>query len=155
MTAEEARTHLRYSRWASSRLLDAAMKLDHDQLHREMNVSHKTIFDTLAHIHMADRAWLQRVTGSEIKQEQPLEAAWPEIQARWAEWSEVLQDSDLPRVIAYKDRRGNSHESALWQIVLHVVNHATLHRGQVMAMFRQIGVQPPQTDLIFYYREAQ
>jgi uncharacterized damage-inducible protein DinB len=51
--------------------------------------------------------------------------------------------------------KGNPYETPLWQIVMHVVNHATLHRGQVMAMFRQLGVGPPPTDLIFYYREQK
>ena len=48
---------------------------------------------------------------------------------------------------------GTPFESSLKQVVLHVVNHATLHRGQVMGLFRQAGVKPPATDLIFYYRE--
>jgi uncharacterized damage-inducible protein DinB len=155
MTAEEARNHLRYSSWASRRLLDAAMQLPEEQLHREMNVSHKTIFDTLTHIHMADRVWMERITGSKIEQSEPLEVAWPQIWQRWEDFLDSAQDSDLARVIAYQDLRGNSHQSALWQIVLHVVNHATLHRGQVMGMFRQIGMQPPATDLIFYFREKK
>jgi uncharacterized damage-inducible protein DinB len=64
-------------------------------------------------------------------------------------------DADLLRTIAYTDMQGNPYESPLWQIVMHVVNHATLHRGQVMAMFRQLGLAPPPTDLMFYYREQQ
>ncbi len=153
MTAEEARNHLRYSRWASSKLLDAAQQLDPEQLHREMNVSHKSIFSTLAHIHLADRVWIERVTGEKMEQPEPLELAWPQVHKRWEEFLAGIKDSDLTRVIHYTDSRGNPYDSALWQIVLHVVNHATLHRGQVMAMFRQIGVAPPHTDLIFYFRE--
>ncbi len=155
MTAQEAQRHIRYTGWASGRLLNAAMKLDHEQLHREMNVSHKSIFETLSHIHKADRAWLQRVTASTIDQPEPLESAWPQIQQRWENWAAALQDSDLDRIIDYRDMAGNPHRSALHEIVLHVVNHATLHRGQVMGMFRQLGIQPPQTDLIFYYRETR
>jgi uncharacterized damage-inducible protein DinB len=37
--------------------------------------------------------------------------------------------------------------------VVHVVNHATLHRGQVVGMLRQLGIRPPATDLVFYYYE--
>jgi uncharacterized damage-inducible protein DinB len=155
MTKDEARTHLRYSQWASRRLLDAALALDPEKLHREMSVSHKSLYDTLAHIQMADRVWLERVLGSPVPPEEPIESAWPKIYERWQAWSDSLADSDLERIIAYKDLRGNPHQSALWQIVLHVVNHATLHRGQVMAMFRQLGVAPPPTDLIFYYRETK
>ena len=36
---------------------------------------------------------------------------------------------------------------------MHVVNHATLHRGQAMGMLRQMGIEPPHTDLLYYYRE--
>lgn len=155
MTAEEARTHIRYSGWASRRLLDAALQLDPEQLHREMNVSHKSLHETLSHIHKADRAWLQRVTRSTIEQPEPLETAWPQIQQAWEDWAAKLTDADLDRVIDYQDFRGNPHQSKLKEIVLHLVNHATLHRGQVMAMFRQLGLQPPQTDLIFYFRETK
>ena len=156
MTPEEARLHIRYSGWASRRLLDAALMLTEDQLQRDMNVSHKSVLDTLNHIHMADRAWLYRVLERPMAApEGPIEAEWPRIQQRWEEWSDSLAGTGLERVIAYKDLKGNPHQSALWQIVLHLVNHATLHRGQVMAMMRQLGAAPLPTDLIFYYREQK
>jgi uncharacterized damage-inducible protein DinB len=136
-------------------LLDAALGLDSEMLHREMNVSHKSLYETLAHIHKADRTWLGRVLGAPITQEDPIEQAWPEISRRWVEFADSIHDADLLRIIAYKDLRGNDHQTPLWQIVLHVVNHATLHRGQAMGLFRQLGVAPPPTDLIFYYRENQ
>jgi uncharacterized damage-inducible protein DinB len=153
MTKEEARTHLRYSGWASRRLLDAAFALDNEMLHREMSVSHRSVFNTLAHIYFGDRVWLERVVASPIPAQDPLETAWPKIIERWLEWANAPGDSDLERIVVYKDTRGNDHHTPLWQIVLHVVNHATLHRGQVMAMLRQLGIAPPPTDLIFYYRE--
>jgi uncharacterized damage-inducible protein DinB len=153
VTKDEACTHLRYSGWASRRLLDAALALDSEMLHREMNVSHKSLYKTLEHIHGADRIWLARVLGSAITQEEPIEQAWPEISRRWIEFADSMNDADLTRMVPYKDLRGNDHQTPLWQIVLHVVNHATLHRGQAMAMFRQLGAVPPPTDLIFYYRE--
>lgn len=155
MTINDARAHLNYNAWASRRLLDAALQLPKDELHREMNVSHKSIHGTLQHIHFADRIWLARVLGAPIEQSDPLEAAWPEIHRRWLEFADLLNDSDLARIISYKDMSGNPHETPLGQIILHHVNHATLHRGQVMAMFRQLGHKPPPTDLIFYYRETK
>jgi uncharacterized damage-inducible protein DinB len=38
-----------------------------------------------------------------------------------------------------------------WKILLHMVNHSTPHRGQVVGMLRQFGQQPPNTDLFSYY----
>jgi len=156
MTAQEARTHLQYSRWASTRLLEAVLALPAEQRERDLGTSHKGLIETLNHVHMADRAWLFRVLG---KPPEPpagsIEAEWPRIQQAWEDWAASLTDTDLVRVIDYKDMRGNPYRSALVEIVLHVVNHATLHRGQAMAMMRQLGVAPPPTDLIFFFREQQ
>src|SRR5262249_19734082 len=82
-----------------------------------------------------------------------LRAAWPEIHEKWIVFADALEDTDLARSVEYNALDGSPHCTPLWQIFLHVVNHATLHRGQVMAMFRQVGVKPPVTDLIFFYRE--
>jgi uncharacterized damage-inducible protein DinB len=155
MTADEARQHLRYSTWASRRLLNDALALDAELLHRDLGVPNKSIHGTLAHILMADRNWLARVLGAPVEPSEAIEVEWPRIHQGWEEWSNALTDADLARVVAYQDLKGNPHETPLWQIVMHVVNHATLHRGQVMAMFRQVGAAPPPTDLIFYYREQR
>jgi len=42
-----------------------------------------------------------------------------------------------------------------WQIMQHVVNHGTYHRGQVIAMLRQLGAKGVATDLIAFYRERK
>jgi uncharacterized damage-inducible protein DinB len=163
MTADELRTHIRYSGWASRRLLEAALELDQEQLYRDMGASHKSLVDTLAHIHFADRIWFSRVVDPAVQTSAPadllphqsLEREWPAMQRRWEEWADSLTDADLPRVVHYKAMNGDPYETPVWQIVLHVVNHATLHRGQAMALLRQLGVAPPPTDLIFYYREKK
>jgi uncharacterized damage-inducible protein DinB len=156
MTAKEAQIHFQYSTWASARLLEAALKLSPEDANKDLGCSHKGVLETLNHIHMADRSWLFRVLGETMEQPtEALEVEWPKIQKKWEEWVDALKDEDMTRAIAYKDLKGNFHVSPIWQIVLHVVNHATLHRGQVMAMFRQLGQAPPPTDLIFYYREQK
>jgi uncharacterized damage-inducible protein DinB len=41
-----------------------------------------------------------------------------------------------------------------WQILVHVVNHATLHRGQAMSILRQMGIAPPaHIDVMNFHRE--
>jgi len=155
ITADYARTHLRYSAWASQRLLDAALKLEEDQLHRDVGVAYQSIQGTLSHILFGDRIWLSRILNTPIQPQNNLQAEWPQIHERWLEFAAGLSDADLARVISYKDTKGNSYSTPLWQIILHVVNHATLHRGQVMAMIRQLGIAPPPTDLIFFFREQQ
>jgi uncharacterized damage-inducible protein DinB len=156
MTASEARLHLRYSTWASRQLLDAAAHLNPDDLNRATGVSHTSILGTLAHIQFADWIWYTRLVEP---MEKPggtldvLQTAWPAILAKWEAWADKLSDADLNRVAEYKFTDGRSGKTPVWQCVMHVVNHATLHRGQVMAMIRQLGQEPPHTDLIYYYRD--
>ena len=159
MTASEARVHLSYSAWASGKLLDAIRAISAEDAERDVKVSHRSLLQTLAHIQMADWVWYTRAVGP---MERPgdalavLEAAWPDLQRKWIQWAAALQDADLLQVVEYRSLDGSGpFRTPLWQIVLHVVNHATLHRGQAMAMLRQLGHKPPSTDLIFYYRELE
>jgi uncharacterized damage-inducible protein DinB len=66
---------------------------------------------------------------------------------------ESLSNDDLQRVISYRNLAGVPGESALWEMLAHVVNHATYHRGQVTTLLRSLGAAPPaSTDLIAFYR---
>jgi uncharacterized damage-inducible protein DinB len=157
MTPDEIRTHLRYSAWASQRLLDAAKKLNSDDLTRVVGVSHGSILGTLSHIHFADRIWYSRVVDSNepvIRESDlaTLDREWPGIQRKWEIWAENVQPADLVRMVASKSPDGIAYEIAAQKAVLHLVNHDSLHRGQVMGMIRQLGIAPPPTDLMMYYR---
>ncbi len=161
MTAEEIRLHIFYSGWASRKLLEAALALSEEKQRREFSVSHKSLMGTLEHIFFADRIWLSRAVDSRVIQGgfsdfssgETLLTEWPKVQKRWEDWASAVSHQDIVKHIDYKDLKGNAYRTPVWQIVLHVVNHATLHRGQAMSLLRQLGATPPPTDLIFYYRE--
>jgi uncharacterized damage-inducible protein DinB len=163
MTAAEIRLHLRYSGWASRKTLDAALDLPPEQLSKPMGVSHESILGTLGHIYMADRIWYKRVvepelpmpTIAEMSTREALTGEWQELQKRWEAWAESVTDADIDRMVVYTMRDGSPGETPASQLVLHVVNHATLHRGQVVGMLRQLGVRPPNTDFFFYLRELR
>lgn len=161
MTAEEIRLHMFYSSWASRKLLEAALALPEEAQRREFGVSHKSLMGTLEHIFFADRVWLSRAVDSRVikggfgdfSPGETLVTEWPKVQKRWEDWASAVTHQDIVKSIDYKDLKGNPYRTPMWQIVLHVVNHATLHRGQAMSLLRQLGVAPPATDLIYYYRE--
>ncbi|SHI49188.1 DinB family protein [Desulfosporosinus lacus] len=62
-----------------------------------------------------------------------------------------LTEKDLFEEINYKNLSGISYSLELWKQMLHVNNHSTSHRGQVVTMLRQLKKQPPSLDLIYYY----
>jgi len=157
MTPSEIHTHLKYSTWASERVFEAAKKLSPDDLNRTVGVSHGSILGTLAHIHFADRIWYSRVVDPNepvIRESDlgTLEREWPAIQQKWEAWAGKVQAAELRRMIASKSMDGIPYEVAVEKAVLHLVNHNSLHRGQVMGMIRQLGIAPPATDLMMYYR---
>lgn len=114
--------------------------------------------DTLVHIYGADRTWLGRVRGEIPARVNPND--YPDVKALWKEWDEVLSTwpkvveslGDVERVIAYKAFDGTLYSSKLSDIVRHVVNHGTYHRGQMTTMLRQLEEKVVSTDLIAYYR---
>ena len=66
-----------------------------------------------------------------------------------------LDDTELDRVVRYRNFKGEDHASPLWQLMRHMVNHSTYHRGQITTMLRQLGHEAVSTDLVVYYRQQQ
>jgi uncharacterized damage-inducible protein DinB len=149
---------LDYSRWASERSLEAARPLTEEELARDVGTSYGGVLGTLAHVFQADRIWLSRLQGAprfaladpdETWTLDALAEAWTRTADGWREW--VSGVSDFEKVLDYKNLAGQSHSLPLWQVVLHVVNHGTYHRGQVTTMLRQLGYAPVSTDLHLFY----
>jgi uncharacterized damage-inducible protein DinB len=160
VSADTLRLHLDYTAWASQRLLDSAAKLSEEELTRDFKTSDKNVLDTLVHVFGADRLWLTRIHGDspttfihpEDRHLAVLVNDWPALQQRWKQWAAPLTDQDVQAKIAYRDMKGDPYQQPLWQIVLHVVNDGTHHRGQVSGFLRTMGHTPPPLDLIAFYR---
>ena len=162
ISPEVLRTHIDYTAWASARLVEAAAQLTPDELTRDFATADKTPLGTLVHCFAADRIWMARVAGDApakfIDPERDmhfsvLQNDWPPLMQRWKTWASALTAEAAEASIAWTDLKGNSFEMPAWQIVLHVVNHGTHHRGQVSGFLRAMGKVPPPLDLARYYRE--
>jgi uncharacterized damage-inducible protein DinB len=162
VSAETLRLHLDYSFWASQRLLDAAQNLPSEQLTRDFETADRSVLGTLTHVFAGDRAWVARLEGNPRKtfldpddrNPATLQREWPIVQQRWKQWAATLNDEAALAPLAYVDFHGNSWEQPIWQIVLHVVNHGTHHRGQVVGFLRSMGYTPPPVDLHVYHRSV-
>jgi uncharacterized damage-inducible protein DinB len=162
LTPEALRTHLDYTAWASQRLVNAASSLPSEELTRDFRSADHSILGTLVHVYAADRVWFGRIQGNpparfiDPEHDMRLEVLqndWPPLYKRWQEWASGLSEDSIRSKISYKNLKGNPYETPLWQIVLHIVNHGTHHRGQVSGFLRALGHTPPPVDLIAYYRE--
>jgi uncharacterized damage-inducible protein DinB len=152
----EARAELvRYSAWASNKLLDFAITVPEQDVARAIPNSHGGVLKTFQHIYYADRVWLARLEHGPIQFEDPAPGPsladldrlwWPLLDRLAARAGEYEPDTELP----IKWYTGAYHSLKVYRILEHVVNHGTYHRGQIAAMLRQSGHTPPSTDLLFY-----
>src|SRR5690606_22895755 len=64
----------------------------------------------------------------------------------------ILTDFDLDKTILYKNSKGQKFKNKISEILFHIINHSTYHRGQIASSFRQNNIEPLNTDYIFYKR---
>jgi len=163
VSAEVLRSHIDYTAWASGLLVEAAGGLTQEELTRDFGTADKSVVGTLVHVFAADRLWLARLKGEPANtfltkadyHLSVLQNDWPALYRRWKEWAGGLTDEAAQAELSYTDMRGNPWRQPLGQLVLHVVNHGTHHRGQVSGFLRTMGHVPPKLDMVFYYRDTQ
>jgi uncharacterized damage-inducible protein DinB len=140
VSVDTLQLQLDYSAWATQRLLDVAAKLPPEELTRDFQTADKCVLDTLVHVYAADRIWLSRVLSEtratfvdpEDRDLTLLQTEWPALHQRWKLWMRDFSDADVvAQRISFEDIHGNPFSKPVWQIVLHLVNHGTHHRGQI------------------------
>jgi proline dehydrogenase len=111
----------------------------------------------------AEWAWCERWHGhsptahlptAQFKDVESIASEWSTLEARIRTFLEGLGEDGVARVFTYRLFSGQEGSSPFWQMLQHVVNHGTYHRGQVTTMLRQLGASPAKSvDLIAFYRE--
>lgn len=112
-----------------------------------------------SHILNAHKIWISR-----INLKPPVIGVWdlqtiPEMQnindRNHLETQQLLEDADLESEIRYRTFSGQQFTNTIEDILFHIINHSTYHRGQIAKQLRQEGSTPPATDFIFYLREGK
>ena len=163
MTPDEAGLLVEYHLWARARLIAAVAALSTEQFTRELGSSFGSVRDTMAHLYGADEVWLERWRGGSPRGLPPatrfpdlasLQAAWAELDPKLRAFVAGLDAAGLARALTYQAFNGQTATLPYWQMLQHVVNHGSYHRGQVTTLLRQLGTKPGQgTDLVAFYRE--
>jgi uncharacterized damage-inducible protein DinB len=161
MNLADLKTWLDYHYWARDVSLDAVAALSPELFTRRMEGSFKSVRDTIVHIYAADMAWYTRWLGESptsllaydsFPDVASLRQAWTELEGKVRPFVSGLGETGVSRVFEYKLMNGQPGASPFWQMLVHVVNHGSYHRGQVTTLLRQLGMQPRSTDMIAFYR---
>ncbi len=162
MNVPEVQELYDFNAWAHRRIFAALAGLPADEYLRDLKSSHGGIHGTLCHIVWAEQLWLNRwlgkpnppvAQGKDLASLAAARARWEEVEGERAGFLRGLTDPKLADTITIKPTTGGSYRHTYLQTIQHVVDHSSYHRGQIITMLRQLGVQPPSTGLIFFYRE--
>jgi uncharacterized damage-inducible protein DinB len=163
MTIQELRKLFAYDAWATNRVFDALAQVPQSDLRRDLKGSHGGLFGTLTHLVAAEKIWLSRLAGKpenalmkeqEVPSLESLKKVWEDVASRMARLLTRLDDAALQNNLEYVTTEGKRFENSQQQILQHIVNHASYHRGQITTMMRQIGARPAGTDLIDFFRHT-
>ena len=164
MNVKEVRFLYGYTEWANHLILDAAATLSEEERLRNVGISHRSIQGTLVHMMGAEWIWLQRWLGTSPKvfwteadfpTLEVIRSRWDELNAERSAFLSGLSDFSLLKELHYANTKGEEFAYPLIRLLQHVVNHATLHRGQVVGLIREFGHVPPPTDMLFYLPHAK
>jgi uncharacterized damage-inducible protein DinB len=162
ITAGTARDLLLYMLWADRQMLKSVRAVDAEHLSRDAGVSFHSLLGTMAHMLGAQKLWLSRFLGhpdgyllgpGDFPDLLAWIKAWEETASGVEAFLAGLADEQLAAPHAWTSLAGVASTRPLGQLVLHLVNHTSYHRGQVVSLLRQMGYPAAATDLIRFYDE--
>jgi uncharacterized damage-inducible protein DinB len=164
MNLQDIKQLFNYTEWANDLAMDAAGRVSDEDLRHDVGISHRSIFGTLLHMAGAEWIWLERWQGRSPAKDQAwsrwttnscadlnvLKERWQEVIDERGRYISQLDETRLMAELPFKLLSGDASSMRLVDQMQHVANHATLHRGQIVGMLRQLNIEPPSTDLLFY-----
>ena len=163
-TVHHARTLAKYRMWADRLTFDAVAALPPGEATKERPTLFKNMVGTLNHNYLIDRVWQAHLEGRDhgftarnVVLHAELPALWAAQQAMnrwWVAWSAVQSAASLAETVAFRFVGGEAGAMTRGAMLLHVVNHATYHRGWVAEMFFAVPARNPTTDLPVFLGEV-
>ena len=164
MNRRDARQLARYNAWANRLIFDAVAALPEGEALKPRQSIFRNMVHTLNHIYVIDRIFQAHLEGREhgytarnTPDHPPLAELWrtqEEIDAWYVAWSDAQTDAALAETIRFTFVGGGQGAMTRGEILLHLTNHTTYHRGYVADFLYQVPARPPATDLPVFLRDA-
>jgi len=158
------RTLTRYNAWANKIIFDAVAALPEGEAVKPRATLFKNCVHTLNHNYVIDRIFQAHLEGREhgyaarnTQDHPPLDELRREqeaIDAWYIAWSDRITEAELDRSIEFTFVGGGQGVMTPAQMILHIVNHTSYHRGFVADLFFQVPARPPTTDLPVFLRDV-
>ena len=151
-----------YNVWANQRLATCISKLTEEQAIREVTSSFNSIYATVLHLWDAESIWWQR-----LKMNEHLDIPSAGFSGNtnelcnnlikqsilWSEWAEQATEAALEHEFIYRNSKKEQFKQPVHEVMMHLFNHQSYHRGQLVTMFRQVGMKDiPGFDYFLFTR---
>ena len=146
----------RYLQWADGKLFEMLEPIPPEDWTRELGGSFSTLLATASHHFWALEVWLNGLDGQEFKDRFPVESVegsldlFRAVDQRFAAWINTLEEADLVRERQMPAPNGKMFPLITGDILHHLVNHSSYHRGQIVDQVKRLGHGVTATDYIFY-----
>ena len=165
LTPHSARMLTRYNTWANQLIFDAVATLPEGEATKPRASLFKNMVHTLNHNYVIDLIWQAHLEGREhdfTARNTPGHPPLEELRTKqqviddwYIAWSDAQSEATLAQAVHFTLIGGNRGVMTRAEILLHIVNHTTYHRGFVADLMYQVpGARPPTTDLPVYLRET-
>ncbi len=182
MDTTDIRTLYAYNRWANQRMFSVLEKLSDEQFNAAVQSSFPSIRESVFHILAAEWIWLKRWQGTSpragVANPNASMAVWNTLtpsgpsaeelstlsglrkfadvlERERSEFIQTLTEDKLHNRLSFTDMASTSYSEPLAELMQHVVNHGTYHRGQVTTLQRQVGGETVPLDMVYFFRERQ
>ena len=165
MSTQRLEMLARYKTWANERLYATLAGISETDLAAPSPIFAGSILRTLNHVHLMDMVWKSHLLGvphgltTRNPETTPplsgLRDAQREIDAWYIDYAATMTPAACDDVVHFTFIGGGDEALRREDILLHVVNHTTYHRGHITAMLNQMGVQPQATDLPVFLRDRR
>ena len=164
MTPQTVRMLTRYNAWANKLIFDAVAGLPAGEATRERKTLFKNMVNTLNHLYAVDVIWRAHLEGRDHGIPALKTVLHPELPDLWhaqramdawyIAYGDGLNAAGLNETVSFTLIGGNAGTMRRGDILLHVVNHTSYHRGWVADMFFEVPTHPPTTDLPVFLRSG-
>ena len=153
-----------YNVWANHKLLFHIQQMEEAKWYQQVPSSFDSLYKTILHMWDAESGWWQRMRLHEhlvipsANFDPSLKDACNGLMQQSLQWEPFIQQSlnedAINSLLMYKNSRGEHFAQPVREVLLHVFNHSTFHRGQLVTMMRQLGeTNIPATDFIAFARK--
>ncbi|MEO7961893.1 MAG: DinB family protein [Ginsengibacter sp.] len=151
-----------YNLWTNKMIIAKISELPDELLRKNMEDSFGGIFGTCVHLMNVEDLWWERLQLAEhiewpaknfTGNFDDLKNRWVEFSNRWHQWVDTANERQVTHVFEYQNSKKEIFKQPVFEVLLHLFNHQTFHRGQIITMMRQNAIAPiPPTDFIVFSR---